>query len=251
MGILTARGFSTVLRLSKKQLNAYMKAEDVIVLINEHDGLILELHWEMTGRFLSRPLNMNFIGERLARVKLMDREVAHLSSEDLLVYLCIHGQRHLWERLEWICTVAKLVDEKMLQWNLVFEIARGLKCHRILLSGIYLAHDIFGVNLPETVLNKIKGDSALPKIVAAVKQRLFPLSSIIQAPKPGNRFQSVQFAARDSLGEGVKYGMRELVLPREIDWKWVPLPGWLSFMYIFLRPLRLAIKLYSHRSMPR
>ena len=83
-----------------------------MVLVHQKDNLVVELHWEMSGRYLSRPLDLAYLHGRLRTVSLLDSNVPSLSNEDQLLYLCIHGTRHMWSRLEWICCVAELIRYK-------------------------------------------------------------------------------------------------------------------------------------------
>ncbi len=238
--LLSTRDFTPLIELSPAQFTAYMKAEDDMVLSHQTDGLVVELHWEMSGRYLSRPLDMACINDRLETVTLLDRDVVHLSAEDLLLYLCIHGTRHMWERLEWVCCVAELVrNRKDLQWGVVFKLARELKCSRILRHGLYLAHDLLDMEVPPQVTEKLAADPVLPLLAEQINNRLFPLFRPDQAAESGNRFKRLQFQVRDSLLEQAGYGWRQLTEPREADWRWLSLPACLAFLYGILRPLRL------------
>jgi hypothetical protein len=232
--------------LSASQFSAYMKTEDDMVLARQIDGVVVELHWEMSGRYLSRPLDMECISSRLEIVTLFNRDIPHLSVEDLLLYLCIHGTRHMWERLEWVCGVAELIqNRKDLQWNKVFKIAEDMNCSRILRHGLYLARDLLDVKMPIQVTKELAFDPVLPRLSEQVTQHLFPLFGPEEKEKGGNRFNSLQFRVRDSLSEKVGYGWRQLTEPREADWCWFPLPACLAFMYGVFRPLRLGWKYLS------
>ena len=73
--------------------------------------------------------------------------------------LCVHGAKHFWERLAWIVDIAQLVTVREVDWKLLSEIAAERKCSRLLLLGLYLAHEVVGAPLPESVLQRARSDS--------------------------------------------------------------------------------------------
>ena len=242
--LLTSQGFTQNIQLTSSQFSSYMKGEDDMVLVHQKDNLVVELHWEMSGRYLSRPLDLAYLHGRLRTVSLLDSNVPSLSNEDQLLYLCVHGTRHMWSRLEWICCVAELIrNKKELEWDMLFTLADQMKCYRIVCHGLSLAHDLLDANLPVEVAEKLTRDPLLPKLAAQVTQQLFPLGDPGQTRETGYRFKRLQFQVRDSFLEQLRYGWNQLTLPREADWRCFPLPGSLSFLYIFFRPLRLLWEL--------
>ncbi len=149
----------------------------------------------------------------------------------------------MWERLEWICCIAELVRNKSdLQWDKAFKLASDVKCSRIVRHGLYLAHELLEVELPAQVTKELAADPTLPQLAEQIKQQFFPLLRPGQTVAGGNRFKRLQLQVRDSLWEQVVYGWRQLTMAREADWRWLPLPAYLAFLYMFLRPLRLGLK---------
>ncbi len=101
--ILIAGGFQPEFELSPEQRLKYIKTEDNISFFKKN--LCVELHWELSGLYLSKPLTMEKIKDRLIKTDVNNHEVFSLSMEDMLVYLCVHGAKHGWEILEQICSV--------------------------------------------------------------------------------------------------------------------------------------------------
>jgi hypothetical protein len=71
--------------------------------------LIVELHWEVAPHLFALVSRANQLWQNLMTPRSQRHEVKTLSAEDLLFSLCVHGSRHLWERLGWICDVAELI----------------------------------------------------------------------------------------------------------------------------------------------
>ena len=82
------------------------------------------------------------MSRRLITVELCGRKLRTFSIEDTLVMLSVHGAKHFWERLGWILDVAELTAGQPVDWPLTMRIAAKLKSTRLLLLGLYLAHEL-------------------------------------------------------------------------------------------------------------
>lgn len=246
--LLTERGYIPYVQLSRSQLNAYQKTEDDMIMVHSDGKPVIELHWEMTGRVLPEPMDLELVGSRLRATQVLDVEVPDLSNEDLLIYLCIHGSRHMWERLEWICCIAELIRASdNLRWDDLFERAKSLRCRPILKHGLLLAYRLFDAALPESVVDNLKSDDLQAQLAECVANSLFPLYIDGQKEGHGNRFSGLQFKLRETYVDKVRYGWLQLTGAREADWRWLALPACLAFCYRSLRPLRLCLQSLSWR----
>jgi hypothetical protein len=128
---------------------AFHKAECALQFRHAGRDAVLELHWRLTERYLSVHLPVHRLWERLAPVPLAGRMVPTFAPEDLLLYLCIHGGKHEWERLEWLCSVAWLVAAcPRMDWAAIRRQARASGTERLLSLGLLLARELLGVEVP-------------------------------------------------------------------------------------------------------
>jgi len=56
--------------------------------------------------------------------------------------LCVHGAKHFWERIAWIVDIAQLAGNCEVDWALLSETAAKKGSTRVLLLGLFLAHDV-------------------------------------------------------------------------------------------------------------
>ena len=90
--------------------------------------------------------------EASPRIQVAGQSVRTLSPEDLLIYLCVHGTKHRWERLTWIADVAELVQSSGdIDWQTTIERSTALGSLRVVLLGLYLSHAVLGTRLPSRV----------------------------------------------------------------------------------------------------
>ncbi len=98
--------------------------------------LLVEFHTELTFRYHPRPLPLEKLFKRQARVKIDSHLVPALSPEDELLLICIHGAKHFWEQLSYIADVAAFVSVQKLDWARVQSAAEEVGGGRMLNVGL-------------------------------------------------------------------------------------------------------------------
>jgi hypothetical protein len=196
----------------------------------------VELHTERTLRYFPIPLNFEKMSRRLISVELCGRTLQTFSIEDTLVVLCVHGAKHFWERLLWILDVAQLITVHVVDWELLSQIAARLESTRVLLLGLYLAHDLFDAPLPGQLLEEIDRDPTIQELAEKVYERYAGISD----PGTGILPRAVfRIRLRDGFGQGLRHTWRLAMSPTESDRQKVRLPRWLAPLYVLVRPWRL------------
>src|SRR5208337_4859526 len=131
--------------------------------------LLVELHNDYTLRYFPSRLPIEDFFARQIRVRLDGYDTPALSVEDELVLICIHGAKHLWERLIWIADVAALVTRhKDLDWLRASASARVVRAEHLLNTGLRLAADVLHARLPEDVSAVVRQDGVAAKLVAGI-----------------------------------------------------------------------------------
>lgn len=133
------------------------------------DGRIsIELHWAITWRYWPFPLDFEGLWARLGQLPCDNGTIPSLPPDDLLLILSVHGSKHFWERLLWICDVAELVQtHRQIDWQRLLEQAGSLGGKRMLLLGLFLANDLLGTDLPEVIRHSIEAD---PRVTSLARQ---------------------------------------------------------------------------------
>jgi hypothetical protein len=134
--------------------------------------VLVELHWAITSASFPFPLDPAPLWTRAETICLLGKSVRSLAPEDLLLILCVHGSKHHWSRLAWICDVAAVLDTSSIDWDCLIQQAHQLGAMRMLALGLRLAHDLLGVNVPPEV-RRIPADTAVPWLVQKVRESLF------------------------------------------------------------------------------
>lgn len=245
--LLISKGFTPELNLNKKQFEAYMNSEDHMILTLGKKKLIIELHWELSDRYLSKPFTFEQIKHQLCQYDFNGKKILIFSHEDLLVYLCLHGSKHIWENFELIYLVVNLLKSD-LDWEKVLLLARTTYCYKKLLLGLSLCSQFFSCNLPDKIQSLITAEPEIKKLDQYVTSLLLnPIENHIWDISK-SKFTKYQFASLDRFQDKIRYFFFIVLFPTNNDWAANAIPDKYSFLYYFTRPVRLFYKLLKQKS---
>jgi hypothetical protein len=238
--LLRSEGFALSENLSEAQEKIMLRCQHNLAFTRDEGRMIVELHWAVASpRFAEFRLGEE-LWQRAETVRLCGGDVRCLSAEDLLLALCVHGTKHLWERLSWVCDVAELLNSHpRLDFEYVLRRAGESRTERMLFVGLSLARGLLGADVPEGFEARAKADGAVEGLAAGVAERLFAGAEYEPVGFVGN--VSFNLRARRRLREKVRY-FRFIFTPTDGDLAALPLPAGLSFLYYLLRPFRLILK---------
>ena len=157
------------------ELDAYMKSKNEHTYDFYHDRkkIFIEIHWRFWPSFFSS-VNPRDVWHRREPAELAGITVSNFKVEDYLIILCMHGSRHQWERLSWLCDIALLLQKyPNIDWQQMFKLAEQWGAKRMLGLGLYLAHTWLGAPLPEAIIDRISADSSIVILATRVYDQIF------------------------------------------------------------------------------
>jgi Uncharacterised nucleotidyltransferase len=209
------------------------------VFVQNGTRLLVELHTERTFRYHPKPLSVEKLFARQARVHFDGHDVPALSIEDELVLICIHGAKHFWERLMWIADVAALVSRQSIDWERTLAAAREVQAERMLRVGLSLANNILRAALLARVSDDCRADKAAERMAAQIERRL----PLVDAEPLGLRKRAAfRVRMRGGFLPGVAYLLRLSLSPTEEDWAVQAEDERPRLLDAISRPFRLARK---------
>jgi len=241
--LLLSQGYRPRFRLTPRQEAAHVQSQPHYSVERGDGRILLEIHWRISSSHFSSPLDFERLWERRQEISLDGKEVPTLCPEDLLLILCVHGTKHLWERFGWICDVAKLISaHKGMKWGRAMKEGGALGSERMLFLGLFLASDLLGAALPEEVLQTVRADRVVRSLAAHVREQLFR-----GGVAPIGVFERVLFhlKTKNRLSDRICYCLRfarHVMTPTVSEWQRLPLPDSLFPIYYLLRPMRLVAK---------
>jgi hypothetical protein len=238
--ILIGNGYHSNITLDPTIEKKYLESENFFSFYNHNGWPDIDLHWEMTGRYLLKPVYLDPLEKELKSVDLMGQTVPCLPDALMLVYLCVHGTSHCWSRLEWIVCFTEMLRQNISELPKALTISENMGCKRMLFLGLYLSHDIFNFPIPEELRTEIMRHRGIIRAVGKIKQNILNP----KAYSDGNaewRFSSLHIQIRDTYVDRFKYALYLYTIPTTKELIRWPLFSRLPFFYRLIRPLRLGI----------
>jgi hypothetical protein len=202
--------------------------------------IIFELHTEHTFRYYPRRMPIEEYFLRGTSLNLDGHEIPSLSAEDEFVLICIHGAKHFWERLMWICDIAAMVHSHQdLDWAQVRRSAQDVGADRMVRLALLLAHRLLDVPVPQGTELPVAVGAACLSLVNQI-QTWLPYAGY--AAPPVMQRALFRFRMRGSLLGGANYLARLSFSTTEEDWSAGQSASKSNWLEMLRRPFRLAKK---------
>ncbi len=245
--LISSRGY----KLWPRPSSSLGRKQKDVALVSEDGRTRVELHWRLSRIYFSFSLdqkrNSREMWKHLETVNIAGSAVRSMPVVDLLLYLCLHGSKHRWDRLLWICDISELIRaHPQLDWNALLKRARGLGCERVLALGLLLSQTLLGTELPQHVTSRLDASENLQAIAAGAFKSLFSDPSMTKSMFEKQRYRLLlKERWADKVRLGLTYSRMYLQLalrPNEKDRSILPLPNYLRFIHYVTRPIRLSIE---------
>jgi len=236
--VFQAAGYQIPGALTLEQQSILVRTQHGMQLTRDSGRMIVELHWEVVSDLFASAVSAKDLWQRVIEVELNEQKVHSLSPDDLLFSLCVHGSKHMWERLAWTCDVAELIERHPMQWHLLMERAANTDCERMFYLGLLLAHRLLDAGVPDDVRSYFRRDHHLQTCADTIIARL--LSEAEPVPLTSAQLLRFNFGLRKSWRSRARYFVFTLQ-PTDGDFAGLRLPRSLYFAYYLLRPVRLFV----------
>jgi hypothetical protein len=238
------RRVSPDLELTSTQYKAYRHFRCQFAYHSRTFGLALELHWRLCSNSRLLPLEATTLWSRPRQVRVAGTYVATLPDEELFLYLCVHGSMHMWLRLKWLADIAALLHKIPVDViDRIASRARSFEVERPFHQALLLANRLMAAPVPLHILSSARRDNTAQHL-AIVACRALNWSK-----SPANALDTRWFstwanwhAYRLKSGFRFRWAEFQYQMCSPEDWKWMPLPERLFFLYIPLRPFSWAVR---------
>jgi hypothetical protein len=209
------------------------------------NGIKVEIHWRLINSSFLKKFKNYDVFTASEEIKINKISIPTLDTKILLLYLCNHGASHMWERLEWISDIDRLInsEEASWNWNEIMELASTLQSKTTLLLGLGLSRELFNTNLPSNICTQL--DST--QISSLVTFILNTFSSDLLTKDHTSHEKNLKIfqfhlALQDSLSTKINFIFQTLLTYSSGDVMMVNLPRSLFFLYYPLRIVRIINK---------
>ncbi|WP_028585102.1 nucleotidyltransferase domain-containing protein [Desulfogranum mediterraneum] len=215
--------------------------------IHPKTKVVVELHHEIGG-FLREKWTLETLQPFFCASELLHHKLLDLQPEMMLIYLCVHGSRHHWYQLDFVCVVAETVRNRPgLDFQKALMLAEQFGCRKMLLLGLCLSQHLLNLSLPKDICRLLDQEEGLLQFVKQVETRLLETKHSQTGPLGYGKAVIFYFKVFDHAIDAGYCIADKLFSPDGYDLAWLPLPQRMWFLYKILRPLRLAYRFVFYK----
>lgn len=241
--MLIQQGYLPQFEFKDWQENRYTQIRPEHNFYSSQKDVHLDLHWSLISSALSFHENPQLIWEDenyQDRVQLANKTILTLSPEALLLFLCVHGAKHDWSHLSWVCDIAELLNRyRDLDWQWIHQQVGHLGTQTMLGLGLWLAYHYLDAPIPEEWVTQLANNGKIQELAGLVEERWFNLTYDGNSPR---LLGQIYVQTMDSWRDRLWYWFDYVATPTPLEWEILPLPSMLFFLYYPFRLLRLLWK---------
>ena len=237
--LMSENGHSAILPLTILSNKTCLHTAKDFSLMSETGGVHTELHWRLFEKKYNISLLSCAVDQKCQTVKINNNEIKTLQNELLLVYLCLHGAKHAFERIEWICDIDRLIRSSEIDWKQAITIAEQSHSKRSFYLGLSLAHHHFHTILPSDLTQSIDANDIRALQIMTENQMSEKTSGRSDFKRNRDTF-FYQAKLFDKKSDMIRFYLSTFFKISTTDCQTFVLPEKLKFLYIILRPIRLA-----------
>ena len=198
-------------------------------------GISVELHRQFSPRRFVSSIVAEDVWNSIEPCAILGREVWSFSSQDMFLFLAVHGGKHGWSSLKWLCDLAEFLrSNPQLNWSCLFKRAEASGAARTCRLGIYLAAELLQAEVPSSVVCAVREDAQVRHLARDIQLRL-------QEPRDVDPIEGQIFnlKLKERFRDKVRYVFLQGTQYSGEEERFLQLPPTLSFLYIFVRPIWL------------
>jgi Uncharacterised nucleotidyltransferase len=216
----------------------HLRSGEYVFVKSAYRRFFIDVHYELARGTLFRFPGVVELLENASVASVLGEKARTLSSEDLLLYSCVHLAKHAGKRLLWCCDIAEIIRTfRDLDWDLAIEKAQKANSKRALFSSLLLASDLLEAPLPQRILDIAKHDACAGVLADHVESQLFKETR----GSAGVENIYCLFMARERIRDKIRVLLSVALMPTPSDYDALPLPAPLVGLYYIIRAVRLAL----------
>jgi hypothetical protein len=151
--ILHENGYSLEQPLKFLKNKTILKILKDFMVTKPIQNISIEIHWRL---FLESQIKKkSFINdphEFSDKVLINDTLIRTLDKTKLFLYLVLHGSKHLWERLEWIVDIDRIVRSIDIDFDDILGTLQSKESGQLFNLGILICYELFKTPFPDNIL---------------------------------------------------------------------------------------------------
>jgi hypothetical protein len=200
----------------------------------------VELHWRFADRRFPFTLDARDALRRAQQRRIAGRMLPLMAADDLLAVLSMHAARHLFERLEWVSGVTRLLLAAPMAPAALMARAHALRARRTLAVSVNVAAQLLDFPLDDAWRRALADDPAAEPLAERMVREL-EAHELRDVPLLDGAALVRRYGELvDTRMDRARLFVRAALDPTAKDQEAVALPDALAPLHRVIRPLRLA-----------
>ncbi len=236
--LLKEQGYKRLPELTSVQERTWIRFAHDLGFIHPVKGVHLEMHWSFLDEDCPVQVDLKHFWIDTQRIVMNSHDIPTFSKENLLIYLSIHGSKHLWERIEWIVDLDRLIRNNQIDWKKVEQQTKNTAYKKMIYLGLFLCNSLFDTPLPKSLHHTIENHPVMQSTTNFIlhswktPQTVFKTTSTMLRLFPG-------------IKEKALFIHKVILKPSLNEYMVVDLPQILYWVYYFIRPWILFKKYFK------
>jgi hypothetical protein len=200
----------------------------------------VELHWRFADRRFPFALRAEDVLRRAQQVRVAGRMLPLMAADDLLAALSMHAARHLFERLEWVSGVTRLLVAAPMDPASLMAHAERTRARRTLAVSVHVASRLLDFPLDDAWRRVLADDRAAQPLAERMVRELEAHELRDERWVEGAALVRRYGELLDTRMDRARLYLHAALDPTAKDHEAVALPDALVPLHRVLRPVRLA-----------
>ena len=235
VSLLLENGYVDTLDFTPEQKLPWYSNAKEINLYHPEKSIHIDLQWLFFDKDYPLHYDYSTIWENTSAIKLNNHSIPTFSPENLLIYLSVHGAKHLFERIGWIKDIDLFIRIQPIDWQQIDRQMDQSDFKRMFLLGLSLSRQFFNTPIPEKYIQEYKNQPWLRSVNTFIVEEWIEHKNFIY-----NTMAMLKLfpATKQKLG----YLNKVIFKPSKNEYRFVALPDRWHWAYYFIRPFLLLKK---------
>ena len=228
--------------LTKSQRKFYLRNDHHFEYYHPKIDIVVELHWRIRSYNIKHYSVISNINTQT--IDFFDTKIKVMEDEHWLIYLMIHGYKHLWSRLRWLYDIKKFIKDGC-DWDKAIAIANKAEVSTIMRQTMILLNILLEVPYPDKLRKTIENDR---KAWLLAERVLIELNRDMSLPDNSlGRINNIDYFNFNDRWLDKVYALVALLKPNEREFKQVTFPDYLFSLYYLQKAINYIRKYLSNK----
>ncbi len=135
--------------------------------------IAIDLHYDFAPKNSFVAVESAGFWQNLQPILIAGQQINILSTENLILYLCLEGSKEYWRKLQRLCDLASSIQNHDVNWELLVKQASDVGKPKVFFLGMFLAKKILNISIPDEIWELVENNLSIKPSATQINQFLF------------------------------------------------------------------------------